>query len=76
MDTPLRKARQAKHLSLAEVAAVAQLTVAQLSRIERGMSGTSPAVAALLAEFFGPKHINEMQILYPERFCSDTATQE
>ncbi|MCI0254516.1 UNVERIFIED_ASMBLY: XRE family transcriptional regulator [Cronobacter sakazakii] len=71
MQTPLRKIRVEKKLTIAEVAIATQLDVGNLSRIERGMQVPSLETAEKLAKFFKGK-ISEMQILYPHRYMKAT----
>lgn len=74
MQTPLRKMRVEKGLTITEVAIATQLDVGNLSRIERGVQVTSLETAEKLSKFFKGK-ITEMQILYPQRYmkAADTA---
>lgn len=74
MQTPLRKMRVEKGLTITEVAIATQLDVGNLSRIERGVQVTSLETAEKLSKFFKGK-ISEMQILYPQRYmkAADTA---
>lgn len=74
MQTPLRKMRLEKGLTITEVAFATQLDVGNLSRIERGVQVTSLETAEKLSKFFKGK-ITEMQILYPQRYmkAADTA---
>ncbi|AUY25527.1 MULTISPECIES: helix-turn-helix domain-containing protein [Mixta] len=67
MQTPLRKMRVEKKLTISEVAIATQLDVGNLSRIERGMQVPSLETAEKLSKFFKGK-ISEMQILYPQRY--------
>lgn len=67
MHTPLRKMRVEKKLTISEVAIATQLDVGNLSRIERGIQVPSLETAEKLSKFFKGK-INEMQILYPQRY--------
>lgn len=67
-QTPLRAVRQAKGLTLYQVANAIQLDVGNLSRIERGIQIASLEVAERLSVFFKGQ-ITEMQILYPKRFA-------
>lgn len=67
MQTPLRKMRVEKKLTIAEVAIATQLDVGNLSRIERGIQVPSLETAEKLSQFFKGK-ITEMQILYPQRY--------
>lgn len=74
MQTPLRKMRMEKGLTISEVAMATQIDVGNLSRIERGIQVTSLETAEKLSKFFKGK-ISEMQILYPQRYmkAADTA---
>lgn len=73
MQTPLRKMRVEKGLTISEVAMATQIDVGNLSRIERGAQVTSLDNAEKLSRFFKGK-ISEMQILYPHRYMkADTA---
>lgn len=73
MQTPLRKMRVEKGLTISDVAVATQLDVGNLSRIERGIQVTSLETAERLARYFG-QQITEMQILYPQRYMqSDSA---
>lgn len=69
MQTPLRKMRVEKKLTISEVAIATQLDVGNLSRIERGIQAPSLETAEKLAQYFNGK-ISEMQILYPQRYMS------
>lgn len=69
MQTPLRKMRVEKGLTISEVAIATELDVGNLSRIERGIQVTSLETAEKLSKFFKGK-ITEMQILYPQRYMS------
>lgn len=69
MQTPLRKMRVEKGLTISEVAMATQIDVGNLSRIERGIQVTSLETAEKLSKFFKGK-ITEMQILYPQRYMS------
>lgn len=69
MQTPLRKMRVEKGLTISEVAIATGLDVGNLSRIERGIQVTSLKTAEKLSKFFKGK-ITEMQILYPQRYMS------
>jgi transcriptional regulator with XRE-family HTH domain len=59
--------RKSHGLSLADAAISAGITAPHLCRIERGKTCASPAVAARLAKLFAGQ-IDEMHILYPERY--------
>lgn len=67
MQTPLRKMRVEKNLTIAEVALATKIDVGNLSRIERGKQITSLDKAKKIAEFFGGA-ISAMEILYPQQF--------
>lgn len=71
MTTPLRVARKARRLSLTDVAAAVGATPAHLSNIETAKASASPKLAADLARFFDGDP-DEIKILYPERFQSET----
>jgi transcriptional regulator with XRE-family HTH domain len=65
--TPLRQVRTSSNRTLEEVAAATGIDVGTLSRIERG-APTSPETAEKLVRYFGPALIDELRILYPERY--------
>ncbi|CAG9414503.1 helix-turn-helix domain-containing protein [Providencia alcalifaciens] len=67
MQTPLRKIRLEKKLTISEVANAINCDVGNLSRLERGTQAASLELAERLAKFYGDK-ITEMQILYPKRY--------
>jgi transcriptional regulator with XRE-family HTH domain len=67
MQTPLRKIRQGRGLSLQNVAKAVKSDTGNLSRIETGEQIARRDLAARLAAFFAPD-INELHIIYPERF--------
>lgn len=67
MQTPLRKIRLERELTIAEVASAVCCDVGNLSRLERGTQAASLDMAEKLARFYG-ETINEMQILYPRRY--------
>lgn len=69
MQTPLRLLRKSQGMTLSHVASAVQLDVGNLSRIERGIQIASLDVAERLSIFFAGQ-INEMQILYPQRFSA------
>jgi len=73
MQTPLRKMRVEKKLTIAEVAIATQLDVGNLSRIERGIQAPSLETAEKLSQFFKGK-ITEMQILYPQRYMKTSVS--
>lgn len=65
--TPLRAIRCSKKLRLIDVARAVGIDTGNLSRIERGVQKPSLLLAESLSCFFDGS-INELQILYPERF--------
>lgn len=65
-ETPLRKVRRSRGLTLDEVATAINWDTGNLSRAER-TGCKSIERAAQLAKFF-KGGINEIEILYPERF--------
>ncbi|MGC0970169.1 helix-turn-helix transcriptional regulator [Pantoea agglomerans] len=73
MQTPLRKMRVEKKLTISEVAFATQLDVGNLSRIERGIQVPSLETAEKLSRFYKGK-ITEMQILYPQRYMKSADT--
>ena len=72
MQTPLRKVRVEKGLTIAEVAIATNLDVGNLSRIERGIQVTSLDTAEKLSQYFNGL-ITEMEILYPQRYTEKAA---
>lgn len=67
---PLRDARQAKGLTLTALAASVKTDAGHLSRVERGESTASPALAEEIVNVVGGDLIHEMQILYPLRYVT------
>ncbi|WP_440517430.1 helix-turn-helix domain-containing protein [Serratia sarumanii] len=67
--TPLRKARLAAKMTIQEVAELINCDPGNLSRMERAIQRPSAEVAEKLAELFKPS-LTEIQIIYPERFCT------
>ncbi|MCC3679207.1 helix-turn-helix transcriptional regulator [Staphylococcus epidermidis] len=70
--TPLKKARKAKQWRLADLARQLQavgceIDTGNLSRIENGKQQASTALAEKLSQVFDGE-LDELQILYPERF--------
>ena len=66
-STPLRRLRLSRHLTLKHVAEAVGLDTGNLSRIEAGKQ-KSPDMAERLVTFYGRDAIDELQILYPERY--------
>ncbi|WP_340618836.1 helix-turn-helix domain-containing protein [Xenorhabdus entomophaga] len=67
MQTPLRKIRLKSKLTITEVAAAVNCDAGNLSRLERGNQAASLEMAEKLSQFYKGM-IDEMQILYPQRF--------
>lgn len=63
--TPAKRARIAKQLRQVDLAHAVGISQPHLSNIETMRKPASPAIAARLALELG---INELQILYPERY--------
>lgn len=75
--TPLRKTRIKNGLTLSDVVASLALKgehidTGNLSRVERGIQQPSPRLAEALANVFAGS-IDEMHVLYPERYMSKDA---
>ncbi|OIV47822.1 transcriptional regulator [Sodalis sp. TME1] len=71
MQTPLRKMRIEKGITITQVARATKIDVGNLSRIERGIQLTSLKNAEKIAKFFNGK-ITEMQVLYPHKYTQLT----
>ena len=67
MDTPLKRLRAQRGLTLQEVAAAVNSDTGNISRIENGKQ-QSADLAEKLVEFFGKGAISELEILYPDRY--------
>ena len=67
MDTLLRQLRKQRGLTLEQVSIAIGSDTGNLSRVELGKQIPSRNIAAKLAKYFH-NEINEMQILYPERY--------
>jgi transcriptional regulator with XRE-family HTH domain len=67
IDSPLRRARVRRRMTLMQLAVATGLDVGGLSRIERGLQIPGKATVEVLVQFFGGS-LTEMQILYPERY--------
>lgn len=72
MSTPLKRLRKARGYTASAVAKSVGLDQGQYSRIENG-AATTPATAEAIVEFFGRDSIDEVRILYPDRFPSPEA---
>lgn len=67
-NTPLKKARIAKGLTLQEVAKRVDSDTGNISRIERGKQTPSKELIVKLVNLFSDCGITEVHIIYPERF--------
>lgn len=67
-QTPLRLVRLSTKQTLEDVEKATGIDVGSLSRIERGKQAASTETASKLARHFGPALIDELRILYPERY--------
>jgi transcriptional regulator with XRE-family HTH domain len=78
MQTPLRKRRQERGLTLEQVARQIPIDPSHYAKIEKGAAKTSADNARKIASFFKsldpPEHVSEMEILYPEDFSSEVET--
>jgi len=72
METPLKRIRIKRELSIYEVADGVKCSASTVSRVERGDQGVSPDMAARISKFFG-EGITEQEILYPERYVDQQA---
>lgn len=76
--TPLKKIRIKQGLTLSDVVSLLarngeSIDTGNLSRIERGIQRPSPKLAESLVSVF-KGGINEMHIIYPERFSGHPAS--
>jgi transcriptional regulator with XRE-family HTH domain len=67
METPLKRARLNRGVTLAEVARAIDSDTGNLSRIENGKQSASTKLAEQLSNYFD-RSVTEIEILYPERF--------
>lgn len=67
-DSPLKKARLKRELTLQQVSAAVGTDTGNLSRIERGIQIPSKELAEALVKYYD-NEITETQIIYPERFA-------
>lgn len=72
MQTPLRRQRKARGLSLESVAKAVGSDTGNLSRIERRLAGASPGLAEKIVKHLGAP-LDELQVLYPERYMTPDA---
>ena len=70
-DSPLRSLRLKRGLTQKEICLAVGIDQAHYSRIETGQAVATADVAKRLAEYFGHA-VTEMQILYPERYTTET----
>lgn len=72
---PLRAIREKLGRTIDQVSESTGIAGATLSQIERGIGNRSitPEMAQKLADYYGRDTINEMQMLYPERFIEPIA---
>ncbi|KFC07029.1 phage DNA-binding protein [Trabulsiella guamensis ATCC 49490] len=75
MQSPLRVLRKSQHLTLSHVAKMVGIDQSNLSRIERGQQKATPDVAERLVSLF-PGQINELQILYPQRYMNQAGASD
>ncbi|ARL87607.1 helix-turn-helix domain-containing protein [Burkholderia pseudomallei] len=69
-ETPLRRLRKSRGLTVAQVSQAVGIDQGNLSRIERGEQFSRRGAAALVV-YFGDSAITEVEILYPERFRAE-----
>ncbi|MDH1085967.1 helix-turn-helix domain-containing protein [Pantoea brenneri] len=69
MLTPLRKARIKANLTILQVCTAVECDPGNLSRMERGLQKPTPLMAERLAKLF-PGEVDELMILYPERYLN------
>jgi transcriptional regulator with XRE-family HTH domain len=72
--TPLRSVRTQRGETLRDVCAQVGLPISSLSRIERLLQRATPESASRLARYY-QYAVNEVQILYPERFMPTQGRQ-
>ena len=65
--TPLRKLRDARGFTQAEVCKAVGIDQSTLSKIEKGTYAPRKETAIALVKFFGPA-LNELHLFFPERF--------
>lgn len=68
-DSPLKKARLTRELTLQQVSDAVGTDTGNLSRIERGIQIPSKELAEALVKYYDDE-ITETQIIYPERFAN------
>lgn len=75
MDTPLRKIRLERGLTLTDVSRATDIDEGNLSRLERMEQKASPDTAERLSRFYDGQ-ISEMEIIYPDRFMGKPSEGE
>lgn len=75
MSSPLKRLRVSRGLTTTAVAKAVGINQGQYSRIENGAK-TTAETAQRIVEFFGRDAIDEVRVLYPERFPPATAPQQ
>lgn len=68
MNTPLKKARLSRELTLERVAELVGSDSGNISRIERAKQIPNRELAAKLVDLFRENGITEVHLFYPERF--------
>ena len=63
---PLKKYRAGKNFTLEEMAKILEVSIASVSRIERGIQGVTPELAAHIEKITNGQ-ITRMELLYPEK---------
>lgn len=72
---PLRIAREKRDMTLQDLAQLVESDVGNLSRIERGVQIPSRELAEKICNQF-PGEITEIQLIYPERFMTESPPAE
>lgn len=73
MNSPLKRARLKRELTLQQVANEVGIDTGNLSRIERCLQIPSKELAEKLVKFFD-NEVDEIQIIYPDRFDAPVET--
>lgn len=68
METPLKKARLHRGMTLEKVAELVDSDSGNISRIERGKQIPNRELASRLVQVFQENGITEVHLFYPERF--------
>lgn len=69
-ESPLRRVRKARKLTLRQLAAIVSTSAQTIMRLEIDGTGT-PEIAERIADYFGRELLNEIHILYPKRFMKE-----